>query len=642
MYANLEKIYFQLEIESGTDGNTNCEDKAERNAAKSYLRMNARGKPLEQFENLKAMLDHIDGRLPTPYQLTECYDGLYTDTLFNELKGSLDKITSQINKCSINLFRNVFNFCILVFKHKSKSVVHDNIELLTEVHNDSRKDTLDKEFYNKYIKMLVHLLNLYCLRSNKADCLQSGFNCLFSEGISPNNLAYILCSAYYHPLVETSAEADELVRKCNLLNYVITNFTAFTWQNGRIETIHCMAEASGEKDIFDLFCDKSLDELYTLIGIGNEKDRAIIKEQKIKAEIVRTNALKDKYFELLERRNPERCVRYLLYLSGFWDENPDMTILQQYYTIAENYYHEHISEWQRLWAVVQYYDNEQIWNPQDIDTQCGNYIPWNEEFYFWASPNVPDEKKANLDLIKKAYDQLQNLKNELKENSTLLSGGHCWLKYAIKYAKSNKSAKLLKSPLSYENNTVHHTGHNKPFDMVLVSVIREEESRHIRYGLNELSVSEEKIFTYKGGTLLNPNYNAVNIYLTLKKRLVLDALKLNNIFDMDCLSEFVCYTSRNISYTVYHRTGNYKYQKYIFDLTNEWQNMKSKHYTFDQIDERDTNTRQNVWKQRSDKSISFSPPCTLSFDREPNRRCYYMAEKTLNVNLTLNGTPITF
>ena len=70
--------------------------------------------------------------------------------------------------------------------------------------------------------------------------------------------------------------------------------------------------------------------------------------------------------------------------------------------------------------------------------------------------------------------------------------------------------------------------------------------------------------------------------------------------------------------------------------------MKSKHYTFDQIDERDTNTRQNVWKQRSDKSISFSPPCTLSFDREPNRRCYYMAEKTLNVNLTLNGTPITF
>ena len=642
MYDNLNNIYFQLEIEEGTAGNPDQKDEAERNAAKSYLRMNARGKPLEQFENLKAMLDHIDGRLSTPYQLTERYDGLYTDTLFNELNGlPLNVMTNQINKRSINLFRNVFNFCVLAFKHKPKTV-STNTELLAEVHHDSREETPNEEFYSKYIQMLVHVLNLYCLRSHQADCLQSDFDRLFTNSIHPDNLenfAYLLCSAYDHPLVENSGKADELTRKCSLLNYVIKNFTALTWKKGKIKTIRCMAEASGEKDIFELFLEKTLDELYTLIGISNEKDQAIIKEQKIKAEIVRTNSLKDNYFEPLESKDSERCVRYLLYLSGYWDGNPDITILKKYYIISGNYYHNHILEWQKLWAVVQYYDNNQIRNSQDIDAQCGNYIPWNEDFYFWDSPDVPDEKQAKLDMIKKAYDHLPALKNELNENSTLLTGGHCWLKYAVKYANKDKYAKLLKYPLSNENGTVHHTGDNKPFDMVLLYVIHGENSGHIRYGLNELSVPEKKIFTYKGGTSLNPNYNAVNIYLTLKKQLVLNALSI--LSDTDCLSELVS-SSEKVNYTVYHRTGNYTYQKYEFDLTIEWRNMISAHYTFDQINEHDANTQQKVWDQRSNKSISLLPSCTLSFEREKNSRCYYMAKETINVNSTLNGTTISF
>ena len=84
-FSKLDRITFSLitnELSSKDEQST------EQHASDIYIRMNARGKPLEDFENIKAMFDRIEENIADggSERLSFTYDNKYIHELFGYLK----------------------------------------------------------------------------------------------------------------------------------------------------------------------------------------------------------------------------------------------------------------------------------------------------------------------------------------------------------------------------------------------------------------------------------------------------------------------------------------------------------------------------------------------------------------------------
>ncbi len=126
------------------------DDRGQVEAARKYTRMNARGKKLTDFENLKAMIDEIEQsnlsslaylggpgeQAPLLSTISYAYDSIYINYLYQKYKekpgdgGSLREITERINRESEEWFRQIYEFYLLTLStlQDGRSVTADEYE----------------------------------------------------------------------------------------------------------------------------------------------------------------------------------------------------------------------------------------------------------------------------------------------------------------------------------------------------------------------------------------------------------------------------------------------------------------------------------------------------------------------------------
>ena len=149
-------------------------------AARTYTRMNARGKRLTDFENLKAMIDELEYRQSENRQseyrqsevlyISDFFDRVYIDYFYNKYKemhksdvSPLPMITEEINRDGLEWFRSVYYIYKCAFHSEKGSCDYSEIKGSYEddIYQLSQ-GRRDDENISEYLKMLKAVLELVC------------------------------------------------------------------------------------------------------------------------------------------------------------------------------------------------------------------------------------------------------------------------------------------------------------------------------------------------------------------------------------------------------------------------------------------------------------------------------------------------
>ena len=196
------------------------EQSTEQHASDIYIRMNARGKPLEDFENIKAMFDRIEENIADggSERLSFTYDNKYIHELFGYLKQpekSLKDITNAINESSYIAFEQVFGLC---------GFEEDN--MLDTVFWDSRKErkAIDdkKEKYQRFFYTVKALFDFFL--TDKQKNYRAFFDNTFrKQGCCPKDILLIYYLYWFrknhnNELPDENA-ADKLLEAADFILY---------------------------------------------------------------------------------------------------------------------------------------------------------------------------------------------------------------------------------------------------------------------------------------------------------------------------------------------------------------------------------------------------------------------------------------
>ncbi len=560
MYEALDKITFQLELERAED--------AEALAAKSYLRMNARGKPLNGFENLKAMLDGIDSRCNAGkgYDLSQKYDTVFINRLFNDAKSDtfdLEKVTLEINKRSFAMFRNLYIITCKLFGRECPSFTDDQ-SFINTIYGYCRKSVLAKEeleILDTYISMTVRVFELYCALEDPSESTKV-FDMLFGNVAYHSREVLSLVFTALH----SNCKPQVKEKQCLLLSYVCENLYLTS-----VKDINALAEKSAAVDVYDYFRSASETDIADAFT-GVQPWR--IKEQKIKATLLRLNNRDDYWFRELEARG-DRSVRYLLYITDYWTGSGNYKLLTTYHTTAEKYFlakdNSLACEWKKLWAVSQFLDNQRALLPAcDIEALCGRYERWSDSFYRWDSDSAIKENVPYLLRIKDIYD---NVGAYLQLITQLANHGACWLRSAVGYDVH----KLLDVKLEYDvvrKIAVIADAHTR-YDMFMIKTISSYVSEGIvpilRMRMDEVVFTPQEAKAIDGSIYCNDTHIKLNFLRELK---IADIAN-RNFAAADCLSgEYLTMSApKRHCYSVFCFTGNYVCDQYVYDITAYMQAM---------------------------------------------------------------------
>lgn len=573
-YGRLEcgAITFHHIVEEGSG--------AEEKAAKSYIRMNARGKALEPFENLKAMIDSIEGQLNEFADIVKEYDSIYMDVLYNncisiDLKGK----TEEINRKSLDCFKNLYNLNLQL--SGDEPTIEADSDFVNKMYEYSQKelDYNEKKFFQQYFHMVRSVFYYF-----QKECGYEPIKKVFAPGghfYAENNKPAVATVLYIDK--KGFSITEEHLQK---YDYVLRNLNHGNWSGNYLECIRHFAEASAAfEDVFEYFNNLDFADIVKMRDkySGILTDLSVrFKEQKIKADIVKTENLPWKYFEQLEEQSRRRKIQYLLCLSGYWEGSGSFQKLREYIEIAKSYFmvSENDLAWRKWYAVASGFDDSNCLMPaEDINQTCGKSHVWNDEYYFWDDEG--DGKSAtaeHLQIIKTAYENQLDIENIIKTLPDNPDYDRCWLKYAVKYHKKE----LLDKELTWDKNediaiVTEHGSYvyqrKYRYDVYVMKAVNPK----LKYGLDETLTVFAKSqydfeantrFTYSDGTYA---FTTGDRKLVMRLRVPVSITGINENYDEDkCL-----HVSRKDQgkYTVYLATAPYKFEKVCYSIENEFDRM---------------------------------------------------------------------
>lgn len=469
--ADSPAIYFKVLIENS--------ENAETAAAIKYIRMNARGKVLTTFENVKAMLDGIDEKLKDrATKVIFDYDTSFIDIFYNkatEKNKDMDAKTEAMDKQTMCFFRNMYNVVAVINR---KNEFYDDTSYANEMYRYSQ--TLlsgNEKFFEFYFNMMEAVL-----RVRKEEIETKKFiDAVFDENFRNykdfgNYVAYFLYIYYlYIKHIGRKGEKTKFnvtSEKMSMFEYVLKNLMYSQWLDNGFTATKLLAEQVAEFDnVFDYFEGNTPNEIIKVIKneFGNSIDLIDIKqriiEQHIKAKIIGYKKYKYDVFNELEERSQCRKIQYLLWISGLWcenfavnfnDDNKQLDNLDQYTKIALRYFMSSSNEindlkWRKLFAIGGNWDknNKKLFDSETINTS-GNWAKrcyWDDKNYFWNDTDMPDVEK--LSIVKCIYDLISIYGEEKLFNIVKLDlNNRCWLKYAV---LRNHKELLIKEVKTIEN-----------------------------------------------------------------------------------------------------------------------------------------------------------------------------------------------
>lgn len=546
-------------------------DGAEIKAAKSYIRMNARGKTLEPFENLKAMIDSIDNKLLTALDFTSKYDSKYIDTLYSNCSGfNLKMKTAEINRKSLNCLKNIYNLnCQL----KGEDVLGDEAKFISKIYEYSQKNlnSEEKHFFNDYFCMAIAVFEYF----NNEPHDEVIKNILEAKGDFYANdnksIVAVVLYIYYFYNNKSIPLTKEQIKKCN---YVLYNLNLAEWSGNFLESIDNFTKAVAEnKDVFDYFCNTELADIQNTCQGVLEDINVRIKEQKIKVEIINTKELPWDYFNELEIQSSSRKIQYLLHISGYWSGSGDYEKLCDFMNIAKRYFNSYDNnlEWRKIFAIATYLEcDNKLKTGEYINENCGSKHIWDDTFTFWNDEDDIDlsVKKPQLEKIKIAYENKETIDNIIKELPNDSDYDTCWLKYAIKYDYRGLLDKELKwNPIdgiviivddycSYRYDLyIMHTVYGKQYG--LKNLTRTAKTEH--------KFESNTMFTHSNGTL-SPFTTGDRSYI-MRLNTPIDITNINEHYSSNKCMHY--YDVENNLYYIYTVSSAYNFTIVNYDITSE-------------------------------------------------------------------------
>ena len=549
---------------------------AEINAAKRYIRMNARGKSLEPFENLKAMIDSIDSKFDKQTNIILNYDQSYINALYSSQNEahSLNQKTKNINAMSISCLKNIYNLCAQLDKAKEcKAKEHT---FISEIYEDSQNSGLSKDFYKTYFNCVKAVFEYYCKNTNN-DYIKDIWSDKGTFTASENRECVAAILYIYH---HSTKNEKEPVTKDNIEKYIyVLENLKYTGWDTFIDNINSLSEQVAKSDdIFVYFSDDTSSADLNITNCGLEDIKVRIKEQKIKAKIISVNSLGWNYFKDLEGKFSERKIQCLLYISGYWDDyaKGDFGNLKKYTEIANTYYYNNI-DWLKIYAVTTNMDEDSntLKDTAEINRNAGDTHIWNNDFYYWYDSD--DENISNntqINNIKTAYVKLDNIKQIITNLPNDNKYNKCWLKYAVKYAADDRSSVLLKNRLSsidanvfveekissWNNNTI-----NTRYDIYILQIVKSATK-----GLGNFNVFAQAEYRFEANkTYTNNNEEYMQtgdraFIMRLKSFITISGVNENH----NSPNSLHCFYGNN-NYEVYEFDENlYEYTEYQYNLSD--------------------------------------------------------------------------
>lgn len=489
-----------------------CDDEyAEIDAAKKYTRMNARGKRLSNFENLKAMIDEIEMKHISELRyciscddedkvvdtISWTYDRDYIDCFYQSVQEkSLIEKTKAINDESEKWFKLVYYVYALVNKRE----IPGNLIPETENNNESYEDIIYKVSQARisddkivdYLYMVKALFEVLCNSGDKVAYRYDFFDIKDSQK-RRNAIAFILLVCGLWDKHNQKTDNEKIVSRWIQFNKVLMDLNFEEWQvNGEKELAFILSDMvdgirnTSSKSIEEYFIANNF-ENNNPFGINNAiltdlKCRIIeckIKSKLICEEIVTEECMNRVHFG-------KQRWGYLFYICGWltdwnlddWTERKlhNAESIKEYinFISANGPVESFIST--RASKVVYAYssqynpDNKCLNNAVEIN-KCDNEHIWDKSCLIWQDDEfgcLDEKKKKQLGHFKVMLDLLLEYKvNTQKAYETLMeeyakvintyfdnSVGYenCWLRFAVQY--ENGGRELLSSELENENGVV--------------------------------------------------------------------------------------------------------------------------------------------------------------------------------------------
>lgn len=488
----------------------------ETDAAKKYTRMNARGKRLTDFENLKAMIDEIEMKHTS--ELTYCndssqekasdtiswkYDSLYIDRLYQSLKENyhyleencrLLETTKAINNESEKWFKLVYYIYSLKYKCELPSIA------ITENNNKSYEDIIYKISQGRvkddnivdYLYMMKAIFEVLCNSGDKVTYRYDEFIITDTQK-RRNAIAFVLFVSGLWNKNNESADNAKLIKKWNQFKNMLDDLNFQNWQNGDSDiasTILNMVDGikkTSSKSVDEYFISNdfvSNDPFSKNIFLPDIDIKCRIIERKIKSKLIHDEVITEESINKISLQG--RRWGYLYYICGYledwtlddWSKKApwNKTVITDYidFISANGSIKQLMSS--RVTKVVYAYASQydtfnKCLNNSDEISKCNNEHIWNDSYLMWQDNEfgcLNETKKKQLNHLKTMIDLLLEHKaikgtsydKLIEEYAGVIkayfddNAGYetCWLRFAVQYEKGGKE--LLTSELKNDEGVV--------------------------------------------------------------------------------------------------------------------------------------------------------------------------------------------
>jgi hypothetical protein len=487
-----------------------CDDEyAEIDAAKKYTRMNARGKRLTNFENLKAMIDEIemkyisglsycsdDEQKALSDTISWSYDRTYLDCMFNYIqKSTLTEKTKAINDESEKWFRLVYYVYALVNKRDIPGDLSTASGASSENYEDviykiSQERVVDDKI-PEYLYMLKAVFEMIC---NSADELAYEYKdfSLSDNDKRKHAIAFVLFVSRLWNKNNSKDDNAVIASKWEQLQTALGDLRFGAWavsdENELAEILASMVDGIANTnnisvDEYFVNNDFEANSPFGSFAILSDLKCRVI-ERKVKSKLILDGAAAESDIDVASIG--DRRWGYLFYICGFldaWDLGDwntkgkwDGKELKAYIRIIKD----KVSFWELMatrnakliFSFASQYSssNNSLSSAVDINT-CNNEHIWNHKYLEWDDEEyngISAEKIKLLEHLKVMFDLLLAFQvssgvsdDELIEKyvdsinmffDTNAGYEECWLRFAAKYPAGGKE--LLSSELENDNGVV--------------------------------------------------------------------------------------------------------------------------------------------------------------------------------------------
>lgn len=327
------KITFLYIAINKTGSNVGNELENETKAALTYIKMNARGKHLSNFENAKALIHSLnkDGE-----EFVISFDNNYIRSIEiiadkSEKVKDIGKISRIIDDMMMQLLINLFNdLQFLINESLSKcNIVNNYLSYMDVLRDFHEKPDKEKEiFYNLYFDILNRLLSSKIINFDE-------FNKYVTKDSRYDRLDFCLLLSYFYYNNDNFQGIKEWKYLLRNFHYDDSNNTRNSDNYYKImSSLNILSKDIEKKNVSGspvIYVSKE-SEYPEFDKIPSVK-KGDWKEEHIKSKILCENGLAFDYFNAIEE-NFDRRIRAFLFMSGFWNDSGNKTKLDSYIALS--------------------------------------------------------------------------------------------------------------------------------------------------------------------------------------------------------------------------------------------------------------------------------------------------------------------